>query len=278
MRKKTIIFAAALCIALSACGGQTAQESAPSATAVPTAVQTVQPTAAPTPVVTAEPVLAPTEVPVDTPVPTPPKASPPPSVEPVATATPEPVTTPTPEPAPTQPPEPSSEPTPEPEPTETPTRPDDEIVLQAYHEAAEAYSWFDMTTLPVESDNGVIGPGYYPVSDERFPTLEALRGYLKSLFSDEIVDRLLPIDGEHYRDVDGRLCAIDTMRGSDENTGEIIETVIWPEDGSDSLCAVHVEVELIWEDENYPEGKRTYDFPYQKVGDKWVFTYFKPIM
>lgn len=315
MKRRIFIFAAALCVALAACGGQPAQESAP-ATEVPTAVQTAKPTAAPTPVATAEPTAAHTTEPTSSPAPTPvstPSAVPSaqvsvsPSVGPTAPAvvTPAPEVTPPPTESAAQPPEPTESlcslplaPTPTPEGSEepavsalplpenspeppaapVPARPTDEEVLAAYREAAEAYRWFDLTTLPVVSDDGVIGPGYYPVADERFPTMDALRGYLKGLFSDEVVDRLLPIDGEHYVEMDGVLCAIQMDRGTNENSGVVTQTVVWPEQGGDTLCTVHVEVELLWEDENYPEGKRIYDFPYQKVGDKWVFTSFESIM
>lgn len=324
MKKKRIIFAAALCLALSACGGQPAQESAP-ATAVPTAVQTVKPTAAPTPVVvTMEPLAGHTTEPVSTPAPTPaltptPTAAPTaqvsisPSVEPTAPAavTPAPEVTPPPAESAAQPPEPteslcslplaptptrsgsvppaatespapgnSPEPTAAPSQSPEPTRPTDEEVLSAYRAAEEAYRWFDLTTLPLDYSVPPRGENmsYQPVSDERFPTMDALRGYLKGLFSDEVVDRLLPIDGEHYVEIDGVLCAIEGARGTNENSGTVTQTVVWPEEGGDALCTVHVEVELLWEDENYPEGMRTYDFPYQKVGDKWVFTAFESIM
>lgn len=328
MKKKCIILAAALCVALSACGGQPAPESA-APTAVPTAtapaLQTAKPTAVPTPmVVTMEPLAVPSEEPVSTPAPTPVptptvKVSAPPSVAPTApiaaTPTPEvtpppaesatlppapteslcglPVApTPTPEgsvppevtqsPLPVNSPEPTATPSSTPEPTATPepARPTDEEVLAAYRAAYEAYTWFDLATLPLDYEAPPRGENgeYYPVADERFPNMDALRGYLKGLFSDEVVDRLLPMDGEHYVEIDGALCAMDGMRGTNENSGTVTQTVVWPEEGGDTLCTVHVEVELLWEEENYPEGKRAYDFPYQKVGDKWVFTHFESIM
>lgn len=271
MKKHLILIAAALALALTACG-QRLEEVTPTAAATAAPKPTVVATATATPVakVTAVPTVAPTPEPAPAVV----TATP----APVSTETPKPVPAPTPEPLLTPAPVPTPEPAIEPEPTETPSRPDDETVLLAYHEAEEAYRWFDLITLPVESDNGVIGSGYYPVSDERFPTMDALRNYLKGLFSDEVVDRLLPLDGEHYVEIDGVLCAVQMDRGSNENTGSITETVIWPEDGGDSFCTVHVEVDLIWEEPAYPEGKRTYDFPYQKVGEKWVFTHFESIM
>ena len=331
MKKKCIIFAAALCVALSACERQGARESALPVTAVPTAAvsatQTIKPTAAPTPVATAEPTALHTQEPAATPAPTPvptprvtaPKASAEPTAPvletPVPEATPpiessalppEPTESlcalplaPTPKPEGTEPPAvtdtpapsenpqptvgPSEAPTPTAPPSQTPApvHPTDEEVLAAYQAANEAYGWFDLYTLPLDyaaPSREKNGQQYQPVADERFSTMDALRGYLKGLFSDEVVDRLLPIDGEHYAEIDGVLCAMDGARGTDVNSGPVTKTVIWPEEGGGNLCTVHVEVELLWEDENYPEGKRAYDFPYQKVGDKWVFTQFESIM
>lgn len=268
MKKYLIPIAAVLALALTACG-QPAEEATPTAAAAPKPTVAVTATAAPVATATASPVAA-------TPEPTPAEVTATPA--PVATETPKVVPAPTPGPVSTSAPEPTPEPTLEPEPTETPSRPDDETVLLAYHEAEEAYRWFDMITLPIAAPDVQTGSAYYPVADERFPTMDALRTYLKGLFSDEVVDRLLPLDGEHYVEIDGVLCAVDAERGSNENTGAITETVIWPEDGGDSFCTVHVEVDLLWEEAAYPEGKRIYDFPYQKVGDKWVFTHFESIM
>lgn len=282
MKPHLICLTAALAAALSACGGTPVQESAPaaesaavSAAPVPTPTAAVKPTASPAPaptpaetaVVTAAPTVEPTEEPGPTPAPTPTAAvTAAPTPTPAAAATAEP----TPPPA-------ETEPTPEP-----PARPSDEEVLAAYREAEEAYRWFDLTTLPLDYENAAGEPTeagqYYRVADERFATMDALRGYLKGLFSDEIVDRLLPLDGVRYVEIDGALCAVEAGRGTDGNSGAVTAQVFWPEGGDDNWCTVQVAVELLREDPEFPEGTRVYQFPYQKVGEKWVFTYFEAIM
>lgn len=292
--KKIICLAAALTLALTACGGPSAQESndpAPTVTAltsaaptpavptVPAAAESAAPSAAPseTPAVSEPSAETPAATFALTPAPTesaePPgqSAAPSPSAVPAAD-------TPTPTAEPTS--EPMAVTSVEPTATSVPTRPGDEEVLAAYHQAEEAFRWFDLTTLPLDftQPKSVGEEVYYPVSDERFATMDDLRGYLKGLFSDEIVDALLPLNGTHYADIDGALCAIQADRGANENTGPATETVDWPAEGGDALCTVRVSVELLWEDPAYPDGVRKYEFPYQKVGDKWVFTYFEAIM
>ncbi len=138
MKKRTILTALALTVALSACAPRPTVESASPETATPTPVET----------------LSPTPLPTFTPTP---------------------------------------EPTPEPTPTRDPSiRPTDEEVLAAYDEVREAQSWFYLTTLPLDRDSEPIGEEwYFPVADERFPTMDALPTYLQTLFSNQIADILL---------------------------------------------------------------------------------------
>lgn len=239
MKKRTLLLAAAGAILLAGCAPvQTVAEPTP-------AVQTAH--TALTPTATAEP--------------TPEETGPAPAV-PTAAPTPEPT------------PEPTPAPTPEP-----PRRPSDEEVLAAYGQAVEAYGWFDLTTLPLDfTQPKTVGElTYYPVADDRFPTMDSLQAYLKGLFSDEIVDGLLPLDGEHYREIDGVLCAADAARGSDLTKGEITYCVVWPE-GEPVSCTLRAEVEVLDEaDLTTVTGAQVYEFPYQKVGEKWVFTHFESI-
>ncbi len=271
MKRNLLLFAVTLALVLSGCG-QAGGET-------PSAQPTVRPSAPVTPVPTSvvaavspSPVSIQEEV-TSAPIPVSETLEPTPASTPAPVPPPAPAPTPTPTPVPT--PEMTAEPVPE-----LPSRPDDEAVLAAYRAAAEAYGWFDLTTLPLDHDAPAQGENgeYHPVSDPRFPTMESLRSYLKTLFSDEITDQLLPLEGIHYRDIEGVLYAMDAGRGSDENTGPVTEMVVWPEESNDSLCLVRVTVELLWEDPDRPEGMRLYEFPYQKVGEKWVFTHFESIM
>jgi len=282
LMKKWICLAAALTLVLAACG-PTAAEDTPSAAPSPSPKPVVTAAATPTAAVSVAP-TAPAEV---TPTPTPEPTSAPtpePTPEPIQTPEPTAEVTPTPSPEPT----PTPTPTPEPiavtslEPTASPepARPSDEDVLGAYHQATEAYTWFDLTTLPVDTTRPEpVGELiYYPVSDPRFPTMDALRAYLKTLFSDEIVDALLPLDGVHYLDLNGALYAADAARGGDLTKGGVVETIVWPEGEEPMLCTVKAEVELLDQtDLTTVVGTQVYEFPYQKVGDKWVFTHFEAI-
>lgn len=279
MRKKIIIFAAALCVALSACERQSAQESAPPATAVPTAVQTTQPTATPVPVVTAQPVLAPTELPVATSAPT---------LSPTPVPTPRPAVTPTPEPLPTQAPSPTPEPAIEPPPSESPepSRPTDEEVLLAYQAAKEAMGWIvgsykvegyddsglalddtDQQTLTLTLGNGVEEILVFDrITRPGLDSMEALWGYLKNLFSDEIVDDLMAfqvtvfVEGE-----EGGLYALPSQTQKFQQPW-ITLAVLWPEEEAPVSCRVRAATEG---EEEYRESL------YQKVGDKWLFTQFE---
>lgn len=254
MKKKWILLSAALAAALSGCGPRAAEETPPAAVssappAVPTVMVTVRPTQTP---------LA--ESPEETEKPVRPTAGAP------VVSTPEPTLQP--------------EPTPSPEPPDVPS---DEAVLLAYRQAAEAYNWFVMATLPGDQTDQreVDGIVYTRVADPRFATLDNLRGYLKSLFSDELVDALLPTGGTQYVDLDGALYVQEGARGADITKGGVTLIVLWPEEAAPVGCTVQATVEVVeWSEDMLTStvvGQETYSFPYQKVGEKWVFTQFESI-
>lgn len=254
MKRNKLLPVLAALLMLSGCTGSCASgtQTVPVPTAPPSqqldsappSVETPQPTApAPTP--------EPDELPPETPSPTP--AAPPPSVTAVPMPTPSPTPAPTPEPAPD---------------------PDDEAVLAAYRQAVEAFGWFQMTHLPLDMDAQIsIGElTYYRVDYPGLDTLAALRGYLKTLFSDALVDELLPIGGTQYVEADGVLYGIDGGRGSDITRGT--ETVQVLRDGP-GRCTVLVEVQVLDPEQDFaPIGSVSYEFPYEKIGEQWIFTAF----
>lgn len=327
MKKKCIILAAALCVALSACGGEPAPESA-APNAVPTAtapaLQTAKPTAVPTPVVvTMEPDAVHTAEPVSTPAPTPaPTAAPSaqasasPSVEPTVSVAPTPALEVTPPPAEsaTLPPAPTESlcglpvaPTPTPEGSEPPAasespaplesqkpaRPTDEEVLAAYNRAAEVFSWYagysdeglaldgtDMISLPLLENGGEIV--MYRVTRPGLNSMDELRAYLKTIFSDEVVDGLMkdfPLGAAGFADgPEGGLYCSGAGRGSDISKGGVTVEVVWPLEEEPMQCTVRASVELLdLNDLQTVTGTQVYEFPYQKVGEKWVFTSFESI-
>ena len=276
MKKRLAILTAALIIGLSGCGKKPPAETPP-ATAVPTPspvpVATATPPAVPSPVVTPSP--APVE---ETPVPTSTPA-------PAATPTPKPVSTP---PVGTQEPQPTPVVEPTPEPTPAPDRPDDEVVLAAYREATEVFSWFAGYGEPELDRNdhiNIMMEGWgneitlFRVVSPQLNSTDELRAYLKTLFSDEVVDGLFKNASATFADgPEGGLYTTGAGRGSNINKGGVVLSVVWPPEGGDALCTVQAEVELLdGETLSTVVGTEVYQFPYQKVGDKWVFTQFTTI-
>lgn len=172
-------------------------------------------------------------------------------------------------------PMPTSTPADDPEPQEGPT---DEEILSAYEQATEAYNWFVMAPPALDyTDQRTVGEmTYYRVDDSRFSNLMELRGYLKSLFSDSLVDQMLPIDGTQYVELDGALYTVDGGRGSDVTKGE--ETIQILRDEAPARYTVRVTVEVLDPEQDYAvTGTEDTDFLYEQVGDRWIFTTFSAI-
>ena len=151
----------------------------------------------------------------------------------------------------------------------------DEEVLSAYDRAVDAYSWFDLCTMP---SNGSMrdwnGGAYQKVDYPGIETLEDLKTYLCGIFSSDVVADLLPeeIIGQQYCDIDGTLYVKPGARGADPYKGEITETV---EKVSATAYTVNVTVEILAEDRQTVTGLECYSFPYELVGERWVFTDFQ---
>lgn len=196
-----------------------------------------------------------------------------PSAQPVETERPAPSADPSPEVSPV------SSPVPDPAVSETPAPveegPTDEEVLEAYRQAQEAYSWFQVSPMPFDGADSreVDGVVYYRVDYDGISSLSALRGYLKSLFSDALVDTLLPYDGTQYIDINNVLYVQDGGRGTDISRGAEY-TQVMREDNPNRLV-VRATVEIVDPEQGgVVTGSETYDFPYEKVGDRWIFTDF----
>ena len=172
----------------------------------------------------------------------------------------------------------SPEPETSPQPAETLSAaegPDDETVLAAYRAAVEAFWWFQVEPLPFDRADSreVDGVTYYRVDYPGIDSTITLRGYLKSLFSDDLVELLLPYDGTQYVDLDGSLYGQDGGRGTDVTRGA--ETVQVLRGDDPDRCTVRVLVEVLDpEQDGAVTDIITYEFPYEKVGDKWIFTDF----
>ena len=169
---------------------------------------------------------------------------------------------------------------PSPEPVATPTAlpqsgPDDETVLAAYRQAVEAFWWFQVAPMSFDPSNSreVDGVTYYRVDQPGMTSTASLRGYLKGLFSDALVEQLLPYGGTQYIDIDGALYVQDGGRGTDISRGAEYTRVL--RDDNPNRVIVQVTVEVVDPEQGGAVTDTvTYQFPYEKVGERWIFTDF----
>ncbi|MDD4774019.1 MAG: hypothetical protein PHZ09_10540, partial [Eubacteriales bacterium] len=152
--------------------------------------------------------------------------------------------------------------------------------------AAEAYGWFDMSTMSarhgiddiLRERTGTAQPipelqlsagGYREIGDSRIKTYADLEAYIKSLFSDDIAESLLSRD--IYRDIGGKLHGLDAARGSDITKGGE-KASVKRVDANKLIYTVRLE--LRGGDLNTVAGYETHEFVHEQVGQKWVWTKF----
>ena len=155
-----------------------------------------------------------------------------------------------------------------------PTR---EEVLTAYDKAVTAFGWFRRQSLPCDQASVMVeGNLYRRVNYAGIQTMEELQTYLRGIFSQEVIGKLLPEDEEipRYRDIDGKLYVLPISREPDPAKGTADIEVEQP--GPD-ICRVNVTVELLSDDLQTVTGLEYYSFPYQCVDSRWVFTDFRLI-
>ena len=152
-------------------------------------------------------------------------------------------------------------------------QPTPEEVLAAYDRAVTAFGWFCLEPLPCGGDPVLVdGTFYQKVDRPGTATMAELRTTLRSLFSDEVVERLMKEEGlPVYREIDGALYARPFTGRTDPGKGAVEACV---EQTAPDTCLVNVSVELL--DENGSVAGMEYDsFPYCYVDDRWVFTDFR---
>lgn len=150
----------------------------------------------------------------------------------------------------------------------------EEDVLAAYDRAVAAYEWFELNPLPcvgpVRQENGV---NYQRVDYAGLYTLNDLETYLESLFSEDVIARLLDreVTAPRYRDIDGALYARPDGRTADTGKGAASAAVERVEDGS---YLINVTVDLLDRDQATVTGTEFYAFPYREINGRWVFADF----
>lgn len=155
--------------------------------------------------------------------------------------------------------------------------PDGEQVRNAYDRAVAAAEWFHSGSMPcsggaVSLENGL----YRKVSYAGIESVDDLKNYLRGLFSEELVERLMSrkADGESARflEKDGKLYELQKTVKNEEHTGDIQVSV---RKKSASRFEVDVQTELLGEDEKTVTGVKYNACFYEKKDGKWVFTSFE---
>lgn len=143
-----------------------------------------------------------------------------------------------------------------------------------YEMALEAYSWFDLSTMPIDSSDSKEADGmvYYKVKHGTIKTYADLEAHLRSLFAGDIVDGFWEQAGDLYRDFNGVLYAIPADRGTDITKGEHILSF---DRVSDEKVKYIIEVELLDEDDlETVKGHETHEFYLELIDGEWIFTNF----
>lgn len=135
---------------------------------------------------------------------------------------------------------------------------------EVFAQAVTAWGWFDMAPLPHNAEDtrqDESGQTFFRVEATGLTSLLELRGYLKTLFSDEIVDALLGYG--KYRDFDGALYVLafeeDPSFPSRFPSGQIREVL--RESEHRLVYRLHWDADVL-------------DYIYELVGDQWIFTQF----
>jgi hypothetical protein len=145
-------------------------------------------------------------------------------------------------------------------------------ILDAYDQAAEAYSWFVRENMPCTGStvdvNGVV---FQRVQYDGISTLDELRTYLNGLFSRELTDQLITEGENRYREIDGVLYATPFEVEPSEMKGKASLSV---EQTDENSYLVNVTVEILSADGKDVEGVECWAFPYEQLDGRWVFTSF----
>lgn len=151
----------------------------------------------------------------------------------------------------------------------------EEEILAAYDRAVGIYSWFELSPL---EDNGETasadGAVYRRVEYPGVEDLDDLRACLRSVFSEEVTERLLSGDGTaiRYREMDGALYVTGRGRSPESGKGGVSAQT---EQRAEDVYSVNVAVELLDEDGATVSGLECWAFPYAFVNGRWVFTDFR---
>ena len=152
--------------------------------------------------------------------------------------------------------------------------PTEEETITAYKAASEAYEFALITPFPIDETAEAAEIGnytYYPVIHDTIKTFADYENYLKEHFSSVLVTGYTREVILTYRDHNGSLYALPAGRGQDQTLGN--ENYTYQKE-SDKKIILKVEVDTLADDRTTVTGSKMFDFTYELVDGKWVFTAF----
>lgn len=149
----------------------------------------------------------------------------------------------------------------------------EEEILASYERAVQVYGWFETNPLPDSGEMVTLdGVLYRKVSKDGVTAAADLRAYLRSVFSQELTEKLLESGGAiQYRDIHGVLYVTGEGRSRDGSKGSIDIQI---QQTGETAYSVNVTVELL-DGDGTAAGLECWSFPYVFEEDRWVFSDFQ---
>ncbi len=152
--------------------------------------------------------------------------------------------------------------------------PTEDEIMEDYHKAQQAISWFESSTAPLNYEvskehNGNI---YYKVTDFQYDTDFLI--YLYSIFAPEVIKPYFSDEETRiYQTIDGELYCLDIGgKGADPSKGGETHDIYYEDDNTVILT---VTVEILDTEKDFEIiGTEDYVFIYECVDGEWVFTEF----
>ena len=152
--------------------------------------------------------------------------------------------------------------------------PTDSEIKASYHKAVEAFSWFDMTTMPHDENQTVNENGrlYVRVLYDGINTLSDLYAYLRNIFTVEVINEMFNIIPNRFREFNGVLYVLGGDRGGDITRGDETHEIIRE---CDDRIIYRITVDVLdWDTLEEVVDTVVYDFVYTLVDGQWLFSNF----
>ncbi len=161
-------------------------------------------------------------------------------------------------------------------------------INEAYQKAKAAYLWFYYEPLSYESyvkvksgdsSSEELGPklvdglNYYKATSDKINTYNQLKNYLNTIFSEEIVNDML--NGENvkikYKDIDKALYGtVPEIRPPSQTQDESYKV----QKINPYRYIYNLNIDILTQDRKNVDHRENYEYVYEFVNDRWVFTKF----